>query len=142
MTTEDPQSFSHQNNHEWCLLCGDRNPLSQKFRFISHTDGTVTTVIQARRYMQGYAGIMHGGVIAALLDAAMTHCLFHREIQGLTCELKVRYAHAIHVDSDVEIRAWIIKETPRLFWLKSEALVSGKVMVWAEGKFLPRNKVG
>ena len=85
---------------------------------------------------------MHGGVIAALLDAAMTHCLFHRGIQGLTCDLKVRYAHAVPCDTDVEIRARICRETPRLYLLNAEALIDGQVMVKAEGKFLPRMKTG
>ncbi len=131
-------SAGHLIDHEYCLLCGSRNPLSQQLNFQIQSDGSVSTVLELHKYMQGYTGILHGGVMAALLDAAMTHCLFHNGIQGLTCELKVRYVRSVPIGDQLLIRAFVVKKTPRLFLLKSEAILTGKVAVWAEGKFLSR----
>ena len=142
VTTEDHRSFSQNNDHDWCLLCGERNPLSLKLVFKDDVDGSVSTILQSNHYLQGYKGIMHGGVIAALLDAAMTHCLFHRKAQALTCDLQVRYVNSIPCEACLEIRAWISKATTRLFRLRAEALCDDKVMAWAEGKFLPQTKAG
>lgn len=89
--------------------------------------------------LQGYDGIMHGGVVAALLDAAMTHCLFHRGIQGLTGDLHVRFVHSISCDAQLEIRAWMEANRKSLYRLKAEIVCDGTVMAWAEATFMRRS---
>jgi acyl-coenzyme A thioesterase PaaI-like protein len=54
-------------------------------------DGAVHTVFKAHEGLQGYRGILHGGVITALLDAAMANCLFLKGVEALTGDLHVRF---------------------------------------------------
>ena len=138
VTTDNPKSLSHRNDHDWCLVCGESNPWSAKLEFQADDNGVVSASFQSHRYLQGYKGIMHGGVIAALLDAAMTHCLFYHNVQGLTCNLQVRFVHSVPCDARLDIRAHIVNTTPRLFRLKAELLSEKRVAAWAEGKFLRR----
>lgn len=51
--------------------------------------------------LQEYEGQLHGRVISSLLDAAMTHCLFHHGIEAVTGELYVRFVF-FHPPSLVE----------------------------------------
>ncbi len=55
--------------------------------------------------LEGYTGLLHGGVIAALLDGARIHCLFARGIRGLTLDLKVRYYAGVAAAEEVFLRA-------------------------------------
>jgi len=64
---------------------------------------------------EGYRGIVHGGAIAALLDSAMTHCLFGRDVMALTAEIKVKYHRPLPVGQEVRICA------------KLEATVGGQI---------------
>lgn len=93
---------------------------------------------RANRALQGYRGILHGGMIAALLDAAMTHCLFRRGIQALTADLHVRFLRPIPCGAFVDLRAWITAETPRRYRVKAELVLEQQVMAWAEAAFMPR----
>jgi len=130
--------LSTRNDHGHCLLCGERNPSSLKLAFQGHADGSVTTRFQAGRDLQGYSEILHGGVIASLLDAAMTHCLFHRGVQGLTADLHVRYVQAVPCGALLEIRAASTGSHPPLHRLRADMEVEGRVVAWAEAKFLER----
>jgi acyl-coenzyme A thioesterase PaaI-like protein len=98
--------------------------------------------VSAFRELQGYDGLLHGGVISALLDAAMTHCLFRREIEALTADLHVRFLQPVRCDSVLELRARILSEKHPLYRLRAELRFEKQVMAWAEGKFLQRSECG
>ena len=80
--------IEHQMSHCNCILSGRQNPISLGLAFDISTDGGVFTQYEANALLQGYEGILHGGIIAALLDAAMTHCLFHHNIEAVTGALE------------------------------------------------------
>ena len=140
MTTDEVVRLSVEHGHERCILCGERNPWSLKLSFAPAEEGAVGTNFQSHRGLQGYDGLMHGGVIAALLDAAMTHCLFHRGIQALTGDLHVRYLDSIPCEASLEVRARVTLEHPPLFRLRAEVLRGGRVAAWAEAKFVQRRR--
>lgn len=119
-------------------MCGQRNPWSLELAFRAEDDGGVTATFQSHSKLQGYDHLLHGGVIAALLDAAMTHCLFHSGVQGLTAALQVRFERVIPCDAALVLRARILDATPRLYRLRAEAVMDGVVMAWGEGKFMPQ----
>ena len=128
--------LSTRNDHGHCLLCGERNPSSLKLAFQGHADGSVTTRFQAGRGLQGYSEILHGGVIASLLDAAMTHCLFHHGVQALTGDLQVRFLKPIPFSAEINLSAEIVGSHPPLYKLKSFAEVDRQLMARGTGKFM------
>lgn len=133
-------SISTAHGHSRCLLCGADNPWSLKLAFCLGKDGAVTARFDTQPALQGYSGILHGGVTASLLDAAMTHCLFHHGIEALTADLHVRYAHPIPCDAGLDIWASMVTSRPPLYRLRAEISRDGRLMAWAEGKFLSRNE--
>ena len=70
-------------------------------------DGSVSAKFLGHSALEGYSGLLHGGVIAAMLDGAMTNCLFARGIRGLTAELKVRYHESVAASEEVSLQAWL-----------------------------------
>ena len=127
-----------ENGHAYCLICGTRNPDSLGLCFRDVDASTVCTRFQAYPGLQGYDGILHGGVISALLDAAMTHCLFHRGVQAVTGDLRVRFLEPIPCDLALDVRGWIVSDTPPLYQLKAQLVHDGRVMAWAQAKFVNR----
>src|SRR4030042_2638964 len=84
VTIDGSGTKSAENGHSRCFLCGDRNPRSLRLCFQAGDSGIVTAKFQANEGLQGYDGTLHGGMIAALLDSAMTHWLFYRGRQAVT----------------------------------------------------------
>ena len=107
--------------------------------FCATNDGWVCSEFQAHENLQGYDGILHGGIIASLLDAAMTHCLFHLGIQAVTGELSIRFLHPVNCDSKLTVRACILLENPPLYVVKAELIHEDKIMAKAEAKFMQRS---
>jgi acyl-coenzyme A thioesterase PaaI-like protein len=79
---------------------------------------------------------MHGGVIASLLDAAMTHCLFHHEIKAVTGELNIRYLHPVPCSALLEIRSELLSAYNPLYKLQAEIYQADVLMARAEAKFM------
>jgi uncharacterized protein (TIGR00369 family) len=134
-----PLPIGSAYGHAHCLLCGHRNPWSLKLHFAPRPNGAVSACITVDRRLQGYEGIVHGGVIAALLDAAMTNCLFRHGVKAVTADLHVRFVESIPVGTGLDICAWIVRSMPRLHLVRSELAFGGRVAAWAEAKFtMPR----
>ena len=136
MTIKNDLAEAQNNVHADCVLCGSRNPLSLGLSFHRCDDGDVKAIFQAHPGLQGYQGILHGGVISSLLDAAMTHCLFHQGIEAVTGDLHVRFVKSVPCNAQMELRAQVLKASPPLYRLKGELLIGGKTMAWAEAKFM------
>ena len=95
MTINHDPPGALNDGHANCLLCGNRNPLSLGLSFHPGDCGDINATFQAHPRLQGYQGILHGGVSSALLDAAMTHCLFHQSIEAVTGDLHVRFLKSV-----------------------------------------------
>jgi len=85
---------------------------------------------------EGYSGMVHGGIIATLLDSAMTHCLLHKGVSALTGRLSVRYLSPIPIGSVVKLNAQVRKMAHRIFFVEGQAFVDGKQAARAEAKFM------
>ena len=136
--TDQPITLSVRNGHAHCLLCGQGNPGSWGLSFHPGQGTSVHGTVQPNAGLQGYEGMLHGGVISALLDAAMTPCLFHREVQAVTADLHVRFVEPVSAKEVVGVRAWIVSMRAPLYQLKAEIIQGDRVMAWGEAKFLMR----
>ena len=83
---------------------------------------------------------MHGGVICALLDSAMTNFLFHINIQAVTGELKVKFLHSIPANASLEISADLEKSLDPLYIVNSQIKVHDCLMASAQAKFMRKSQ--
>ncbi len=61
---------SPQPNSLCCFVCGVENPAGLHLRFYETNPGEVAADCILPEIYQGYPGIIHGGVVAAMLDEA------------------------------------------------------------------------
>jgi uncharacterized protein (TIGR00369 family) len=114
-----------RRNHPRCMVCGDANGHGLRLDFTVAADGSVSAVFQCEESLEGYAGIVHGGMVSSLLDGAMTNCLFARGIVAVTAELTVRFQRSLRVDEPARVQAWITRSNPHLHFLAAEITQSG-----------------
>ena len=57
-----------QPNSKMCFLCGLENPIGLKLRIYQTEPGVIETTFTAPEYFQGYPGVLHGGIVATILD--------------------------------------------------------------------------
>ena len=122
--------------HPFCFVCSGSNPMGLALRYAPQPDGSVSANFLGHSALEGYPGLLHGGVIAALLNGAMTNCLFARGIRGLTVELNVRYHAGVVAAEESLLRAWVEDDTSGLFQLRAELRQSSTLKASASGKFM------
>lgn len=121
--------------HRNCFACGSNNGVGLGLKFYKREDGTVFGNFFADPKYEGYSGIIHGGIIATLLDSAMTHCLLMEGIPALTGRLSIRYSNPIRTGAVVKLEARIVDQFHEMFILEGKALVDGKKVASAEAKY-------
>lgn len=124
--------------HSACYVCGDANPAGLALHYAADGEGTVWAEFVCQRYHEGYGGIIHGGIVAAILDGAMTNCLFATGRTGLTADLHVRLRQPLKAGSPAVVRAWIERDQSPLVIIAAEITQNGAVKARATGKFLER----
>jgi acyl-coenzyme A thioesterase PaaI-like protein len=123
------------NFHQNCFACGSNDGMGMGLKFYKHKDGTVFGNFFADPKYEGYSGIIHGGIVATLLDSAMTHCLLMKDIPALTGRLSIKYSIPIRTGKVVKVEARIVDELRGIFILQGKALVDGKRVASAEAKY-------
>jgi len=75
-----------------CFACGTDNPdgLQLRFSYDPGGDRVETTFTPGPRY-QGWQGVVHGGIVATLLDEVMAKAAARKGFAILTAEITVRF---------------------------------------------------
>ena len=121
--------------HKNCFACGANNGMGLGLKFYKHEGGTVFGKFFADPKYEGYSGIIHGGIVATLLDSAMTHCLLMQGIPALTGRLSIKYSTPIRTGTVVKLEARIVDQFHEMFILEGKAWVEGKKVASAEAKY-------
>jgi uncharacterized protein (TIGR00369 family) len=119
-----------------CFACGMQNPEGLRIEWTIEGMTTSAEFIAEQKY-QGWQGIVHGGIIATLLDEAMTRLASIVCGGALTAEMTVRYVAPAAIGEKLLIRGEIVKEGRKL--VEAKAVVTdaaGKVIAHSTGKAL------
>ena len=143
MTTELMQAVlmkMRSQVHANCIVCSSSNERGLGLDFTLSEDKGVESNFDCNRAYEGYANVLHGGVISSLLDGAMTNCMFAYGCSAVTAELKVRFRHPVVTGQIATVRAWIVQSASPLYIVKAEVLQGGQVKATATGKFMRQPK--
>jgi len=105
---------------DMCFACGRNNPIGLKLQFHFDGDDYVTTFTVQPEH-QGWAGIVHGGLLATALDEAMARLLWEKNINAITGRLEVRYHKPVHIADSLQIRGRITRRRPPVVETAAEA---------------------
>ena len=122
--------------HPACFACGVQNGDGLGLQFTEQPDGSVVGSFACDGKYQGYPDCLHGGVIAMMADAAMTHCLFVHRIKAVTGKLNLRFPRPVEVGVAATVRATLVMNSPPAFQLKAEIWQAGTVRATAQALFV------
>src|SRR5215213_8751067 len=57
-----------QPNSRMCFICGLENPVGLHLHIYETEPGVVETTYIAPEHFQGYPGVLHGGIVGAIID--------------------------------------------------------------------------
>jgi uncharacterized protein (TIGR00369 family) len=90
-----------------CFGCGGANEEGMQLTFDQDNTGRriIGKFTMGPRY-QGGGGMLHGGIIAVLLDEAMGKVCRFRNVRAVTAEMNVEFVKPIRVDQEITIEAF------------------------------------
>jgi len=103
-----------------CFLCGPLN--AEGLRLDFQIDGpNLATRWTAEKRFQGYADVLHGGIISAILDEVMINLPWKlHDAPVSTAELTVRFRKPAPIGADLCFTAFEVERGSRLWRLRSE----------------------
>jgi uncharacterized protein (TIGR00369 family) len=122
--------------HPVCVVCGGTSARGLRIRYRPAGNDGVRAELDCDDSLQGYEGRLHGGVIAAALDGAMTHCLFALGRTAVTAELNVRYRHPVATGRPATVRSRLARDLAPLYLVQAELVQDGVVKAEATAKFM------
>jgi acyl-coenzyme A thioesterase PaaI-like protein len=122
--------------HENCFICGKHSKNGLKLKFILRDNNTLSGEFKISKDYQGYDGILHGGIITAILDSSMIH-LFHMKdgIKLKTAKLNIRFKKPIPAGETITIKAVADGDIQHFYKAKSQVILCDEIFAEAEGYF-------
>jgi len=119
-----------------CFGCGDLNPKGLKLAFRLE-DGVAVAEFDPEPQHQGYPGLMHGGLVATILDEAMGWAIYGEDTWAMTARMQVRFRRSVPLDRRLRVRAYITNRRHRLVQARAELRDDGgTLLAEGEGAFL------
>jgi uncharacterized protein (TIGR00369 family) len=126
-----------QPNSRHCFLCGLENPKGLRLAFYEDEGNHVTTHYVPENAYQGYPGVLHGGIICALLDETIGRTLVRQDIWAVTVELNVRFCKPVPLGQPLTVTGEIVRLRSRSMEGRGEVrLADGTVAATGEAKYV------
>ena len=99
----DP-SGNKQPNSEMCFVCGRGNPVGLYMQFYDDGELEVVSDYTVPAHYQGYPGIVHGGVVAAMLDEVVARVSMIGDHHHFMMSVKLQILYRQPVPTEVPLR--------------------------------------
>jgi acyl-coenzyme A thioesterase PaaI-like protein len=108
--------------NERCFACGSANPSGLQIRFLRDGNRRIVARWQTSAVWESFRGVIHGGILATVLDEAMSKVVAESDRPALTCELVVRFRRRVDPGEPLIVKAWVVERRKRR--IRTEATLS------------------
>ncbi len=118
-----------------CFACDPRNTRGLRLRFYADDEkGDVYTRTTPEKHLQGFPGILHGGIQCALVDEVAFWTMFDKYKKiALTAKIDMEFLRPVGTASELEVRGRITGEDGRK--------VRVEVVIYEQQKVCTRSRV-
>lgn len=109
-------SMNKQPNSDMCFVCGRQNPVGLYMNFRDDGEHEVVSEYTVASHYQGYPGIVHGGVLASMLDEIIGRVAMIGDPHHfmMSVKLQVLYRHPVPIETPLLIKGRIVRLRGRL----------------------------
>jgi uncharacterized protein (TIGR00369 family) len=134
MAEDTVPEFHGGQNH--CFGCGPGNAIGLRLEFSAAGDGVASQTTISSQY-EGPPGYVHGGIIATLLDEAMSKANRAQGVTAMTRQMTVEYLRPVPSGSAIRIEGRVTRSEGRKHWTESRIVSADRVtMAQATGLFI------
>ncbi len=132
--------LNDNSDYQQCFVCGRQNPYGLQLSFRREDDYVIAEFVPRAEY-QGFPGVIHGGIVAAVLDEALNRTSMLADVPAwtMTGRLEVRYRRYVPYGPLLRVRARLEKQRGRMLQASGELLLANdeqSVLAEAQGTFM------
>ena len=90
-----------------CFICGMENPIGLHLHIYETGPGIIETTYTAPEHFQGYPGVLHGGIVSAVLDEVSGRAHMGADLQAprfmFTARLEIKYRRNVPIGHPLRI---------------------------------------
>jgi uncharacterized protein (TIGR00369 family) len=134
-----PSSRTKQPNSLKCFVCGVENPAGLQLAFYEQEDGAVISEVTLPDRYQGYPGVVHGGIVASMLDEVAGRAAMQGDTARfmMTAKMEIRYRRPVPIGQPLRLVGRLEKRRGRLTTVRGEIrLPDGSLGAEAEALLL------
>jgi uncharacterized protein (TIGR00369 family) len=120
-----------------CFGCGPANPIGLHLNFYIAEDQSVVCMPAVAAEYEGPPGLLHGGIIATLLDEAMSKSVRVRGLTAMTRQMEVEYLRPVPSATEIRVEGKLVRSEDRKHWTEAKILDGkSKLLATAKGLFV------
>jgi uncharacterized protein (TIGR00369 family) len=124
----------YDKDQNMCFGCSQKNPFGLKLQFEESEDAINASWMPVEEF-QGYTNVLHGGIIAALLDEIGAWCVSVKVgTAGVTSEMTIKYLSPVYISKGKILLKATIREKKEKTVKISCSLFDGQKKLCAEAE--------
>jgi uncharacterized protein (TIGR00369 family) len=128
--------FAHSAGNR-CFGCGPANQTGLRLEFLLAGEGSVVSFPVVTSAFEGHPGYLHGGMIATLLDEAMSKAVRALGSTSMTRNMEIDYLRPVPSETPLRLEGRVVRNEPRKHWTEARILDDkGRVLAEAKGLFI------
>jgi uncharacterized protein (TIGR00369 family) len=128
--------FAHSSSNR-CFGCGQANATGLRLEFLLASDGAVVSLPVVPEAFEGHPGYLHGGIIATLLDEAMSKAIRVLGTPSVTRKMEVEYLLPVPSGTPLRLEGCVVRSQGRRHWTEAVILdAEGTALAQAKGLFI------
>ena len=124
---------------DYCFACGRQNPkgIGMQVHYLQESETAESLLVLPREY-QGWQEVIHGGILATLLDEIMMHAVWHFAGPGLTLGLEVQFRQPLAPGEPVLVRGQLTESKGSRLKARGEIIrqADHRLIANSQGRFL------
>lgn len=105
-----------------CFACGVDNPRGLHLVFEKGAGGEMSAAWTPDATLEGFDGIVHGGLVSTVLDEAMAKAVIDSGAEALTVEIRVRFRRHVVANRALRVSGWVTESKKRM--IQAEAALT------------------
>jgi acyl-coenzyme A thioesterase PaaI-like protein len=120
-----------------CFACGELNEIGLHLK-LNLERGRCWTELALPRRVEGWEGIIHGGILCTILDEVMAWALVAEDNWGVTARLSVEFRKPVSVGQKIRAEGWMTESRRRIHATAARIVdaETGAELVTAEARYV------
>lgn len=123
-----------EERYDNCFVCGAANPVGLKMVF-TYPGEIARADFRLPVHFEGYDDIIHGGIVAAILDEAMAKIILHNDMKGVTVTITISYKKTLKPETGYRVEGRITSIRKRIIETEAAIMDGDTIHALANAKF-------